>query len=73
MLTTVPPRISVLVVICPGSFAFWRWFLLVCLESGESSYGVDDLVDGGYDLVLERVGERKGYTLRSHTADRRVE
>jgi hypothetical protein len=28
MLTTVPPRISVLVVICPGSFAIWRWFSL---------------------------------------------
>jgi hypothetical protein len=31
---------------------------LVWLESGESSYGVDDLLDGGYYLVLEHVRER---------------
>jgi hypothetical protein len=51
MLTTVPPRISVLVVICPCSFASG----VVCLfpsESGESSDSVDDLVDGGNHLVF---------------------
>ena len=51
MLTTVPPRISVLVVICPCSFASGV-VSLVPSESGESSYGVDDLLDGRNHLVL---------------------
>ena len=49
------------------------WFPLVPLEGGESSYGIDDLVDGGYHLVLECVGERKRYALRGHSPNRRVE
>src|SRR4029450_9936449 len=72
MLTTVPPRISVLVVICPCSFASGvvSWS---ASEGGESSYGVANLVDGGDHNVLECVSERQGHALRCHPSDRRIE
>ena len=57
----------------PLLLCIWRGFLWFPSEGGESSYGVDDLVDGRDHLVLERVCERKGYALRGHPPDRRVE